>query len=100
MIDRDKISINDKERHERVWNPIDDIFDKFIDPEFGLNTEFHNFAWHNYNNRIFQLKWACDPQNWYQYIDNFKPIVKIKRYQTYPYFEKDIETLKEQNYIL
>jgi hypothetical protein len=100
MIDKDRISINDKERHERVWNPIDGIFDKFIDSDYGLNEQFHNFAWHNYNNRIFQLKWGCDPQNWYQYIDNFKPIVKIKRYQTYPYFEKDIETLKQQNYIL
>lgn len=100
MIDRDRISINDKERHERVWNPISDIFEKFIDSDYGLNEEFHSFAWHDYNKHIFNLKWACDPQNWYQYIDNFKPIPKIKRYQTYPYFEKNIETLKQQNYIL
>lgn len=100
MLHKDKISINDKHRHERQWNPIDDIFDKFIDSDYGLNGDFHSFAWHDYNKHIFNLKWGCDPQNWYQYIENFNPHVKIKRYQTYPYFEKDIETLKEQNYIL
>jgi hypothetical protein len=100
MLHKDKISINDKERHERVWNPIENIFEKFIDPEYGLNKDFHSFAWHDYNKHIFNLKWGCDPQNWYQYIQTFTPSVKIKRYQTYPYFEKSIETLKEQNYIL
>lgn len=100
MLHRDKISINDKHRHEREWNTLDNIFERFIDSEYGLNGDFHSFAWHDYNKHIFNLKWGCDPQNWYQYIQNFNPSVKIKRYQTYPYFEKDIETLKEQNYIL
>lgn len=47
-----------------------------------------------YMGELFKLKWGCSTNT-----DISKATPLIQRYFTYPYFEKDIETLKEQNYL-
>ena len=95
---RNRISINDRIAHEREWNAIDGVFENFIESDYALNGEFHLHKWSPMNRNLFFKKWNCDPQNWYQYISNYSPKPLIDRYFTYPYFEKDILTLDEQNY--
>jgi hypothetical protein len=95
---RDKISINDKVAHDREWNKIGEVYDTMIEKDYSLNTKHHTHRWSEMHRRIFLKKWNCDPQNWSKYLFTHTPKINIERYFTYPYFEKNILTLKEQNY--
>jgi hypothetical protein len=94
---KDKVSINDGETHGRIHNPIEYIFDKFIDPDRSLNGQFHSWNWHKYNYELFYIKWGCPPEHWNN-IPNLPKEPRISKFFYYPYFEKDILTLKEQKY--
>jgi hypothetical protein len=94
---KDKISINDWETHWRHHNPIENIFDKFIDPDRSLNGQFHSWNWHKYNHELFYIKWGCAPEHW-ENLTEFPKEPRISKFFYYPYFEKDILTLKEQKY--
>lgn len=99
VFNRDMSSINDY-HHGRVHNAIYEKTesDKLLIEDYSsLNKQFHSFDWHDYNLKLFKEKWGIDPQSWNHSQDTcLHP--RIKRYCYYPYFEKDILTLKEQNY--
>lgn len=101
MFSRDKISINDY-AHSRVYNPAyskDDWGSFLIEKDHHLNEQFHIRDWHDYNYSLFREKWGDLPvDNWnFSGYENYS-YPKIKKYQYYPYFEKDIQTLEKQNY--
>lgn len=92
-----KVSINDL-LHRRFHNKISSTL---IENDFSLNKNSYEvsdvFGYHDYNYRLFLKKWNMLPENW-SIIDVKKP--QIERYMFYPYFEKKILTLNEQNYFL
>ena len=96
---KNKISINDRMAHEREWNPIENVSERFIEEDFGLNKHVHTHRWSEMNRKIFYAKWNSDPQNWTKYISTYTPQLHIDRFYTYPYFEKNIKTLNEQRYV-
>lgn len=96
-LNKEKITINDFP-HKRTWNQIENVFDIFIENKWGMNQYYHSRNWHEYNKKLFNEKWKILPEYWNSLPINLKPL--IKRYMYYPYFEKDIQTLEEQNYYI
>jgi hypothetical protein len=100
MLHKDKISICDF-RHNRLHNLFDECHTKLIYPEASLNGG-HYTGSHSYLEELFYHKWGRDiPWRDTSYWKEENTIVRyplIKRYFLYYYFEKDIKTLKEQNY--
>ena len=100
ILHRDKISINDTV-HKRLYNQITDVHKNYIQKVYSENKKHHVSKWHTYNYQLFINKWGQEPESWQQnLLNNLEKSINplIKRYFFYPYFEKDITTLKEQNY--
>jgi hypothetical protein len=53
--------------------------------------------YHVVSAQVYVEKWNCSKENILQQIDNTEP--KIPSFVLYPYFEKDVETLREQKFI-
>jgi hypothetical protein len=101
MLHRDRICICD-DVHKRHYNEFEGYKNKLIYPEHSLNGPYNKDRFHF--NKLFFHKWGEDiPCHHTSYWKEKNTIVKyplIKRYFLYYYFEKDIKTLKEQNYFL
>jgi hypothetical protein len=104
----DKVSLNDV-MHARMFNEmINDIID-YLPCGYQRNEPYHreSMHYHHFSLQVFTEKWGYAPANkdnsaisW-DSISTFETrIPLIKGFVFYPYFEKDIETLKEQNYLL
>jgi hypothetical protein len=93
------ISIND-EQHLRKHNPIEE--NNII---YSLESGYHrrepshmeSMKFHNITYKLFKAKWGVEPEVWdVPSLLTLKP--QISSYLYYPYFEKNIETLEQQNY--
>ena len=104
-----KVSINDF-MHERVYNKLDtnDIIE-IIPTGWQRYEPYHreSVQYHNISKNIFIQKWGFHPSNddgaaiQFSFdvdMQNKKPL--LPNFIYYPYFEKNVETLKEQNYII
>jgi len=95
-----KASINDWS-HGRKYNAIDksEWVINIIPNGNSRNESYHSDSkqYHPHSLHMFKTKWGIDPGHWNKDISKLKP--KINSYILYPYFEKDILTLKEQSYI-
>ena len=91
---KEKISINDH-HHKRVWNETVPIVKRASD-------EKSTPRFMNHSGNIFALKWpGIDSQRWHKSLFNNPPEhSSIENYIYYPYFECDIENLKEKRYII
>ena len=91
---RDKVSINDF-HHGRVHNETESIVRR-------ASEEKSTPPYMSYSGNIFNLKWpGINPQRWGKSLFKNPPNgSSIPNFVFYPYFEKDIENLKEKNYIL
>ena len=57
-----------------------------------IRDRFHNITY-----KLFKAKWGVEPEVWdVPSLLTLKP--QISSYLYYPYFEKNIETLEQQNY--
>jgi hypothetical protein len=94
LYNRDCSSINDH-HHKRVSNPTEEIV-KRSSEECGIPNYM------NQSKVIFETKWpGINPQNWGKSLFKSPPKNSaISNFLFYPYFEYDIENLKEKNYIL
>lgn len=59
-----------------------------------LSMKFHSLT-----NKIFMHKWGISPFNWTEDHHALRKTL-IPNYITYPYFEKDIENLRDKNYVI
>ena len=96
----EKSSINDY-YHNMVYNPIEyfELPITFTPTGFERMDENHLAAgeYHVVSAQVYVEKWNCSKENILQQIDNTEP--KIPSFVLYPYFEKDVETLREQKFI-
>jgi hypothetical protein len=86
--------------HGRVLNPVGDKIIDLIPPGYDRREPYHLKALnhHDYNKRLFTRKWNINPGRWGTSMDELKPL--IESYILYPYFEADVETLREQQYLI
>ena len=95
--------------HRRFYNKIENNIIDYLPCGYQRNEGYHmeSMKYHQFSLQVFIAKWGYAPVN----VDNSAiswdtisafetktPL--IKGFVYYPYFEKDIETLKEQNYLL
>jgi hypothetical protein len=93
-----KHTINDI-AHGRTSNQIENkIIENYISIDNNKIREHSRSAcFHNISKKMFLLKWNVNPEFWNENIYNTQQL--CDNYFLYPYFEKDIQTLKEQRYI-
>lgn len=102
----DKITIND-EAHDRIWNPIDFVYDIIQNVDCGHNREesstIASAKYHTTSAVAFLQKWQNLPvdRNWSKLPQGFpfNQLVPVYSHIMYPYFEKDIETLDRQRFL-
>lgn len=97
-----KSSINDLS-HKRIHNPLNN--NVVINTPSGFqrreSSHLESMKYHNISENLFKTKWNIAPKRW-----NVGEIIKtinnslIPNFIYYPYFEKDVENLKQHNYVL
>jgi hypothetical protein len=103
-----KISLNDK-MHARMFNELENNIIEYMPAGYQREEPYHkqSMQYHHFSLQVFIAKWGYSPVNvdnsaisWdnISAFENKKPLTT--GFIFYPYFEKDIETLKEQNYLL
>lgn len=100
---RNKSSVNDH-HHRRVFNEIPiRVVQKTVP---GLNRHNQNHLesskYHNYNSQVWFWKYKVDHYNWdlFNIYDKLDAVINNNLwFLNYPYFEKDVETLKEQGFL-
>jgi hypothetical protein len=94
LYNRDKSSINDF-HHKRVWNETLTVANRASD-------EKSSPRYMNHSGNIFAAKWpGIDAQRWHKSLFNHPPKHSaIENYIFYPYFECDIDNLKEKRYVI
>lgn len=99
MIFLNRISINDPS-HFRMYNPQPNYPIQIIPSGFGRREAYTTAAteYHPYNRALFLQKWGFDADRgmFRANISTLKPL--IPSYIMYPYFEKHVLTLEQQNY--
>lgn len=96
---RGKASINDV-FHGRVLNPIPDIIITQGETGFKRGDPAHmaSMAFHAHSRKMFLRKWNLrDPEKW---SDISSVAEQIDSYVLYPYFEKDVLTLRQQRFAI
>lgn len=97
---RERSCINDFS-HNRMHNSIDpsEYVIKVIPSGNAREEVYHHLSsrFHNHSRHIFELKWGIPADSGFSRVNQLSS--KLNSYIYYPYFEKDVETLKEQNYI-
>jgi hypothetical protein len=93
IYNKEKSSINDY-HHKRVLNETESVVKRSSD-------EARTPPFMDYSKKIFRSKWpGISPIKWSSgLVDNPPQCSAIPNFVFYPYFEKDIECLKEKNYI-
>jgi hypothetical protein len=94
LYNRQRSSINDF-HHQRVLNQTVTVANRASD-------ERSTPRYMNHSGNIFALKWpGIDAQRWHKSLFNNPPSHSaIDNYIFYPYFECDIENLKEKRYVI
>jgi hypothetical protein len=107
----DRVSINDY-RHGRVYNPQNNnpITETPTGWDYKDVAHMASMVYHQHSLYIFEKKWETRPMDWVvknkgyvddnymNYLKNIEPM--IPSFILYPYFEKNIETLREQKFII
>lgn len=95
IYNREHSSINDS-HHNRILNPTETIVNKIN----SLKENKPKYA-NSVGKKIFDLKWyPVTARNWSDSLFIINPKnSKIDNYMSYPYFEKDIESLIEKKYV-
>lgn len=94
-------SINDP-GHGRVWNSLNSNFVQ-VPPPNSLRQEAKNLSLGRAHLPFvfWQHKWPVDPINWSEQMLQQPPRQSLcVNYVTYPYFECDVEQLREKNYLV
>ncbi|MBB4005782.1 glycosyltransferase family 2 protein [Allorhizobium taibaishanense] len=98
---RDKASINDGANHKRQHNPIDTVekVTKRLPTGYDRKEESHmaSMRYHRHTHDLFLAKWKRPPGDWAD--DYLSTQQHLLNHIYYPYFEADVETLAEQNYL-
>ena len=98
IYNKEKSSINDY-FGGRVLNSTKVIFDH---PPTNTNKQLHMDAainFHTISRRVFEAKWNVHPESWETRLTEVPTQPLIPSFMYYPWFELDVETLDEQNYI-
>ena len=106
IYNREKSTINDIE-HDRIINKLDEnniILENVIGGHYREETStLLSSKYHSNSHTMFYFKWSNLPldRSWSRIPKDFnilelKPVIS---HIMYPYFEKDINTLKEQNFL-
>lgn len=93
-------TIND-EHHRRIHNSENNTITERYLNGYHRREKSHldSMKYHHVSQKIFKNKWNINPEKWdTTEISKLKP--GIHSYIYYPYFEKDIITLGEQNYLI
>ena len=97
---REGSSINDY-YHDLVLNPIDVSLNPIEMTETGFERQDENHLasinYHVVSAQVFVLKWPNLTRPIFETIGDLEP--QIPSFITYPYFEKDVETLIEQKFL-
>lgn len=64
------------------------------------DTHMSSMKFHRLTYALFKQKWGVEPHGWWQEQHSALQKSLIQNYITYPYFEKDIESLREKNYMV
>jgi hypothetical protein len=94
------VSINDY-FHNRIHNPTRNNIIVEYPSGYNRGTKIHKDSkkYHQISHNIFTKKWNINPELWRIYnLSKLEPLISSFIY--YPYFEKDVETLKEQKYMI
>lgn len=97
---KDRSMINDP-NHQRNHNRIPDedwIIDYTVPSGHNRNEPYHMAGGIGRHTRyMYIVKWGINPDNGYKEIDRAQQ--RLPNFIYYPYFEKDVQTLYEQQYI-
>lgn len=99
-----KVSINDYV-HNRVYNEYNKLCPIVYTPSgymTGDSEHIRSMQYHNYSLKVFINKWGLHPNDWITLsLESIRMInPQIMSFIFYPYFEKDIESLHEQKYLI
>jgi hypothetical protein len=102
----ERSTINDVE-HDRVLNPIDSVFNIIQHVICGHyrqdDSTMESAKYHTTSAVVFFQKWHNLPldRNWSKFPEefSFNKLVPVHSYISYPYFEKNIETLNRQRFV-
>lgn len=100
----DKVSINDG-HHGREYltrRDMTPILPTASGFHAGDSSHLKSMVFHAHSGHVFTTKWKVRPQWWdLNHINILKSIdPNMMSYIMYPYFEKDVETLREQKYLV
>ena len=98
---KERATVNDM-GHNRVWNPRENDVIQFLQCGNARGEKYNHDSqmFHPVSRAVFAAKYgALSPENW-----SFDPTANFTilqpSYMMYPYFEKDVETLREQGYVM
>lgn len=103
LYNRGKISINDV-HHWRTYNrlPVRAVKDSTTGIHRRDPHHVESSKYHEYNKKLWFWKYHLDHYNWDNTKPDFNPSTAVKNnmwFLFYPWFEKDVETLREQGYL-
>jgi FkbM family methyltransferase len=99
---KEKACINDFS-HKRMFNAVDKsryVID--LIPSGNARGEEYNHTsirFHDHSKHVFEFKWGVNPDLGWEGVEVEKLRPRTQQYIQYPYFEKEVETLDEQNYL-
>lgn len=105
LLNTNACSINDY-KHCRLHN-VDDtkiIINTLSGHQRGEKYHTESIKYHGISHNVYKIKWGCDAVylnngEWtYENVKHLHP--QINSFIYYPYFEKDVETLREQNFVI
>lgn len=97
----ERASINDGGVHRRIHNPIDTVGAVIRGQRTGFarreESHMESMRYHGQSHGLFLAKWNIRPDRWSGNFVEAKQL--LPNFIYYPYFEKHVETLREQNYL-
>lgn len=99
----DRVSINDGAIHGRQFNPVPDVETVIRRVPTGCqrHDEHHmqSMHYHRQSQTVFRAKWGDNTPSEHWGSDFLNSQQRIMNHIYYPYFERDVETLNEQQYL-
>lgn len=92
LYNKENSSINDS-WHKRVLNPTVPIAERYTNIPMSRTSAYQKTL----GGTVWNHKWGTQDPKWNGVVNATQPL--CDSYMMYPYFEKDVETLKEQRYV-